>query len=75
VALRAYVENCVGDDGCFLGNTVDEGLGTIQDLIAGVDEEPLPTRDPDRDLAVGNASTGWSRRSTTATTGRSSTSR
>jgi len=55
VALRSYVQNCVDGGDCFLGDSVDEGLGTIQDLIADVDDEPLPTQDDDRPLAVGNA--------------------
>jgi pimeloyl-ACP methyl ester carboxylesterase len=55
IALRSYVQNCVDDGDCFLGDTVEEGLGTIQDLIASVDEQPLPTQDDDRDLQVGNA--------------------
>jgi pimeloyl-ACP methyl ester carboxylesterase len=55
VALRAYVQNCVDDGDCFLGASVEAGLTTIQDLIAGIEAKPLPTRDPDRDLAVGNA--------------------
>jgi pimeloyl-ACP methyl ester carboxylesterase len=54
VALRSYVQNCVDDGDCFLGDTVDEGLTTIQDLIASVDEKALPT-DMDRSLEVGNA--------------------
>ena len=54
VALRSYVQNCVDEGDCFLGDTVDDGLGTIQDLIAGVDEESLPTQ-MDRPLEVGNA--------------------
>jgi pimeloyl-ACP methyl ester carboxylesterase len=55
IALRSYVQNCVDDGDCFLGDTVDDGLSTIQDLIASVDEQPLPTQDDDRDLQVGNA--------------------
>ena len=55
VALRSYVQACVDDGGCFLGNTLDDGLGTIQDLIADVDQQPLPTSLGDRELAVGNA--------------------
>ena len=54
IALRSYVQNCVDDGDCFLGDTVDDGLATIQDLIAGVDEEPLPTQ-LERPLEVGNA--------------------
>ncbi len=54
VALRSYVQGCVDDGDCFLGDTVDEGLGTIQQLIASVDDQALPT-DLDRPLEVGNA--------------------
>ena len=55
VALRSYVQNCVDEGDCFLGDTVEEGLTTIQDLIASIDEEPLPASGSDRELAVGNA--------------------
>ena len=54
VALRSYVQNCVDNGDCFLGDTVDEGLATIQDLMAGIDEKALPTQ-LDRPLEVGNA--------------------
>jgi len=54
-ALSAYVQDCIDStDSCFLGSTVDEGLGTIRDLLDQVDREPLPT-DTDRELQVGNA--------------------
>ena len=43
VALRAYVENCVDEGDCFLGDTVDEGMQTIRDLLDRLDAEPLPT--------------------------------
>jgi pimeloyl-ACP methyl ester carboxylesterase len=53
-ALHAYVENCLETaDSCFLGDTVDEGLTTIRDLLAQIDAEPLPAGD--RELTVGNA--------------------
>ncbi|WP_246159448.1 alpha/beta hydrolase [Nocardioides antri] len=53
-ALRAYLENCVDSGDCFLGSSVDEGLTTISDLLADIDDEPLPT-DQERDLTIGNA--------------------
>ena len=53
-ALRAYLQDCVDQGDCFLGDTVDEGLETIADLLAEIDAEPLPT-DDERDLTVGNA--------------------
>ncbi|RYB93743.1 alpha/beta hydrolase [Nocardioides oleivorans] len=53
-ALRAYVQNCLDStDNCFLGDTVDEGLTTISDLLDSIEEEPLPAGD--RELTVGNA--------------------
>jgi pimeloyl-ACP methyl ester carboxylesterase len=53
-ALRAYVQNCLDStDNCFLGDSVDEGLATISDLLASIEEEPLPAGD--RELTVGNA--------------------
>ncbi|HRD60386.1 MAG TPA: alpha/beta hydrolase [Nocardioides sp.] len=55
VALRSYVQACVDQGDCFLGDSLDEGLGTIQGLIADVDEQSLPTSLGGRELAVGNA--------------------
>jgi len=52
-ALRSYVANCVDSGDCFLGETVDEGINTIQDLLADIDADPLPAGD--RELTVGNA--------------------
>ncbi|WP_426242814.1 alpha/beta hydrolase [Nocardioides sp. LHG3406-4] len=54
-ALRAYVQNCIDStDSCFLGDTVDQGLAAIVDLVDRIDAQPLPT-DTDRELTVGNA--------------------
>ena len=53
-ALRAYVQNCLDStDNCFLGDSVEEGLTTITDLLAEIEDEPLPAAD--RELTVGNA--------------------
>lgn len=53
-ALRAYVQNCLDStDNCFLGDNVDEGLATIDGLLADIEDEPLPAGD--RELTVGNA--------------------
>lgn len=51
-ALRAYVDNCVSSGNCFLGDSVDEGVATIVDLMEGLDEEPLAVGD--RELGFGN---------------------
>ena len=54
-ALRAYVQNCVDTtESCFLGDSVDEGLATIDGLLADIEASPLPTSG-ERDLAIGNA--------------------
>ena len=54
-ALRAYVSNCVEQtDGCFLGDTVEEGLDRIRAFIDSVDAHPL-RGGGDRELDVGNA--------------------
>jgi pimeloyl-ACP methyl ester carboxylesterase len=55
VALRSYVQNCVDEGDCFLGETLDDGLKTIQDLMASIDQQPLRTSDSDRQLEVGTA--------------------
>lgn len=49
-ALRAYVEDCVQQSGCPLGDDVDKGLATITDLVEGTDSTPLPTGDDARPL-------------------------
>ena len=57
VALRSYLQDCVDVGDCFLGDSVEEGLQTIEDLLAEIDAEPLPT-DDERDLTIGYAFTG-----------------
>jgi pimeloyl-ACP methyl ester carboxylesterase len=53
-ALEAYVANCVETtDSCFLGDSVEEGLDTIERFLASVEAEPIPAGD--RQLEVGNA--------------------
>ncbi|KHL15162.1 UNVERIFIED_CONTAM: hypothetical protein LK11_23240 [Mumia flava] len=49
-ALEAYVADCVETAGCPLGEDTDAGLEEIGDLIASLDDDPLPTSDPDRPL-------------------------
>ena len=54
-ALRSYVANCLDvTDSCFLGDSVDEGLQRIRDLLDQVDQEPLTT-DSARPLTAGLA--------------------
>jgi pimeloyl-ACP methyl ester carboxylesterase len=56
-ALRAYVKDCVDRGGCFLGASVDQGVKTIQDFLASVENRPLPT-DGGRELTEGLAMIG-----------------
>src|SRR4051794_16850699 len=42
-ALRAYVGNCVKKGSCYLGDSVEEGLDKIRDLLDETDADPLPT--------------------------------
>jgi pimeloyl-ACP methyl ester carboxylesterase len=43
-ALRAYVANCLEvTDSCFLGDSVDEGLGRIRGFLDALDSQPLDT--------------------------------
>ncbi len=54
-ALRSYVQNCIDTtEGCFLGDTVEEGLATISALLVNIEASPLPA-DGDRELQIGNA--------------------
>ncbi|GAA4701992.1 alpha/beta hydrolase [Nocardioides conyzicola] len=53
-ALRAYVQDCVDEGDCVLGDSLDAGLDRIRQLLDDVDAQPLPT-DGDRELDVGNA--------------------
>ena len=57
-ALRAYVANCVEkSDHCFLGESTEAGLATIQELMGRIDAEPLPA-DGGRELTEGDAFLG-----------------
>ncbi len=57
-ALRAYVANCLEvTDSCFLGDSLDEGLQRIRDLLDEVDGQPLDTTSG-RPLTLGLALTG-----------------
>ena len=53
-ALRAYVQDCVDEGDCVLGDSLEAGLDRIRQLLDDIDAQPLPT-DGDRELEVGNA--------------------
>ena len=44
-ALRAYVANCTKSHGCFLGDTVDDGVAKVKAFLDDLDAHPLSTRD------------------------------
>jgi pimeloyl-ACP methyl ester carboxylesterase len=52
-ALRAYLQNCVDQGGCYLGDSVDEGAKRIQDFYDQLERQPLRTSDPGRPLTAG----------------------
>lgn len=56
-ALTAYVDNCLDEGDCFLGDSTQEGLDTIAGVLADLDQDPLPTRD-ERELTVGTGFLG-----------------
>ena len=53
-ALRAYVAGCLQSDECPLDGDVDDAVGQIQDLLAQLDGDPLPTG-TERELTEGLA--------------------
>lgn len=57
VALRAYVEECVNRDGCYLGSSVEEGTARVAAFLRALDEEPIPTG-TSRELTQGLAAYG-----------------
>ena len=54
-ALRSFVQSCIDKGSCFLGDSVDQGLSRIEDLVTGIDRSPLSTDLDGRELTVGNA--------------------
>jgi pimeloyl-ACP methyl ester carboxylesterase len=45
IATRAYLQDCVEEGDCPLGNTVEQAEKGLQDLFAELDQHPLPTGD------------------------------
>lgn len=46
MATRAYVEDCVEQGDCILGDSVDEGMQWLRTFLERLDESPLPSGDP-----------------------------
>lgn len=57
-ALRSYIQNCLDEGDCFLGDTLDEGLDRVRTFLEDTDQEPLPTQFGDRMLTEGLAGYG-----------------
>lgn len=57
-ALRAYVADCVAQGSCVLGRSVDEGIKSVQQILAQTEKQPLPTTDSKRPLTEGLAMLG-----------------
>lgn len=51
-ALRAYVQDCVDQGDCYLGDSVEEGTAAIRAFFDQLERQPLPTGE-DRDLTAG----------------------
>jgi pimeloyl-ACP methyl ester carboxylesterase len=49
-ALTAYLESCVAEQDCPLGESVPEARSTLTKLLAVIDQTPLPTEDGTRPL-------------------------
>ena len=56
LATRSYVQDCVGRGGCPLGDSVDEGMQWIRDLLKQLDAQPLPVSG---DARVKQLTEGW----------------
>jgi pimeloyl-ACP methyl ester carboxylesterase len=57
-ALRSYIQNCLDEGDCFLGDTLDAGLERVRTLLEDSDQQPLPTRLGGRVMTEGLASYG-----------------
>jgi pimeloyl-ACP methyl ester carboxylesterase len=49
-ALSSYLEFCIAEGDCSLGETDTEARSTLANLLAVIDESPLPTDDDERPL-------------------------
>lgn len=58
VALNRFLADCVRRGDCPLGDSVGDARSNLEQLLADIDTEPLPTDDPARPLTQGLALTG-----------------
>lgn len=57
-SLYNWIESCLAQKTCPLGDTLEEGKQTMIDFFEQVGEHPIETADPDRPLTLGLARTG-----------------
>ncbi|WP_103500980.1 alpha/beta hydrolase [Streptomyces sp. SM14] len=50
LALGNYLEDCLGADDCPLDGTPEEAEQQLNELLEGLEKNPMPTRDADRPL-------------------------
>lgn len=55
-ATKAYVEDCVEQGDCVLGNSTKQGMQRIRDFLKDLDKKPIPVTDDER---VTELTEGW----------------
>jgi len=56
-AVSAFIDDCIARDGCAMGPTPEQGEQQLIDLLASIDQSPLPTTS-ERELTEALATTG-----------------
>ncbi|GAB3886156.1 alpha/beta hydrolase [Terrabacter terrigena] len=57
IATKAYLEDCVTESGCPLGDTPEAARTGLDELFRRIDQQPLPTGDP----SAPQLTEGWAR--------------
>jgi len=52
IATQAYVDDCVTDSDCPVGQSRDEGMAWIRDFLRGLDSQPLPVTNDQKVTAL-----------------------
>ena len=52
IATQAYVDDCVTDADCPVGQSRDEGMAWIRDFLSGLDSQPLPVTNDQKVTAL-----------------------
>ncbi len=56
LATRAYLQDCIDQGNCPVGDTVEEGMQSLRDLLKSLDGQPLPVTN---DARVKQLTEGW----------------